>query len=57
MTNPSVQVRIDVGGKDFIPHTLIVVTDSAEIKREFGLVPAAHGTMAGPGLLKLIAAN
>ena len=49
----SVQVRVDIGGADYIPHTFLVVTHPNGTVSEYGLVPAAHGTMSGAGRIDL----
>ncbi|TFB42268.1 hypothetical protein [Pseudomonas sp. F01002] len=41
--NPTVQVRIDIGGIDYIPHTFLYITDSNGRSYEYGFVPADGG--------------
>ena len=45
----TVELRVDVGGKDLIPHTFIVVTGPDGEAREYGFAPADPRSMQGPG--------
>lgn len=45
----SVEIRIDVGGLDGIPHTFIVVTDNNGVSTGYGFAPAESGSLFGPG--------
>jgi len=49
MSGYSVEVRVDVGGDDLVPHTFVVVTDSNGVEKGFGFGPAEQGVMNGPG--------
>ena len=45
----SIEIRVDTGGKDYIPHTFIIVTGDDGVERGYGFAPAEHGSMTGPG--------
>ena len=45
----TVELRVDIGGADFIPHSFLVVTGPDGIARGYGLAPAEHQTLAGAG--------
>ena len=49
----TVQIRVDIGGKDGIPHSFLAVTHPDGTVTEYGLVPATHGSMSGPGEIDL----
>lgn len=42
-------MRIDFGGNDGIPHTFLSVVHPDGRTIEYGLVPAEHLSVAGPG--------
>lgn len=42
-------MRIDIGGKDMIPHTFIVIKHENGSYDEYGLIPKKSGSMYGPG--------
>jgi len=44
-----VQMRVDLGGSDGIPHTFISVTHPDGRQTEYGLVPATPMSPSGPG--------
>ena len=44
---PSIEIRVDIGGSDFIPHTFVVITGSDGQERGYGLAPAIYGTLTG----------
>lgn len=46
---PSVQIRIDVGGSDGLPHTFLFITHPDGSTSEYGLVPAKSGSISGDG--------
>lgn len=46
---PSVELRVDTGGSDWIPHSFIVVTGPDGVERGYGLAPREHGTLTGDG--------
>jgi hypothetical protein len=45
----SVEMRVDVGGADGIPHTFIVVTGPDGVERGYGFAPRDPGALAGDG--------
>lgn len=45
----SVEMRVDIGGKDGIPHTFIVVTGVDGIERGYGFAPRESGSLTGDG--------
>jgi hypothetical protein len=45
----NVELRVDIGGGDFIPHTFIVVTGPDGVERGYGLAPLEHGSLTGSG--------
>lgn len=47
--NPTVQIRVDFGGSDKIPHTFLEVTNPDGSKVEYGLVPEQQGSPSGKG--------
>ena len=51
--SPSIQMRIDVGGGDGVPHSFLVVTHSDGSVLEYGLAPAEHLSMSGAGKIDL----
>jgi hypothetical protein len=51
--NPTIQMRIDVGGVDFVPHTFISITNPDGRIIEYGLAPAEHLSVAGPGKIDI----
>jgi len=46
---PSVEIRVDFGGEDKIPHTFINVTDPNGVTTEYGFGPENEGTLFGRG--------
>jgi len=46
---PSVQVKVDVGGQDKIPHTFLKVTHPDGASSDCGLSPEVHGSLTGEG--------
>ena len=46
---PTVEVRIDSGGTDNVPHAFIVLTDELGNEHGYGFAPAAHLNFWGPG--------
>jgi trimeric autotransporter adhesin len=49
--NPTVQIRVDFGGSDGIPHSFLAVTHPDGSTVEYGLVPAEHLSVSGPGMI------
>lgn len=47
--NPTVQIRVDFGGSDGIPHTFMAITRLDGTMVEYGLIPAEHLSISGPG--------
>ncbi|QRR33346.1 hypothetical protein JNX00_17100 [Hydrogenophaga sp. YM1] len=45
----SIELRVDVGGADWIPHTFIVVTGPDGLERGYGFAPAVSGQLTGEG--------
>uniref|UniRef100_UPI0025886FA5 hypothetical protein n=2 Tax=Nitrosomonas TaxID=914 RepID=UPI0025886FA5 len=45
----SIEMRVDIGGKDGIPHTFIIVTGPDGIERGYGFAPRQPGTFTGDG--------
>ncbi|MDT3718864.1 calcium-binding protein, partial [Pseudomonas oryzihabitans] len=45
----SVELRVDVGGSDYIPHAFLIVTGPDGVERGYGFAPAEHGSLAGSG--------
>lgn len=52
-TQANVQMRVDLGGADNIPHTFILVTHPDGSQTEYGLVPATSMSPAGPGKIDI----
>jgi len=46
---PTVDIRVDVGGADGLPHAFIVITDSDGVETGHGFAPAQAGSLFGPG--------
>lgn len=46
---PNIELRFDVKGDDWIPHTFIVVTDPSGKETGYGFGPAQEGRMTGDG--------
>lgn len=47
---PTVEVRIDSGGQDHVPHAFIVLTDeNSVVIGGYGFAPAEHLNLSGPG--------
>ncbi|MDB5814896.1 MAG: hemolysin-type calcium binding protein, partial [Rhodocyclales bacterium] len=46
---PSVEVRVDSGGADGVPHAFIVTTDKFGNEHGFEFAPAEHLNLWGPG--------
>ncbi|MCX7178266.1 MAG: hypothetical protein NTX56_05630, partial [Proteobacteria bacterium] len=46
---PSVEIRIDTGGDDGIPHTFLVIDNGAGFVQAYGFGPAVSGMPWGPG--------
>lgn len=53
MTTPSVQVFVDLGGGDLIPHTFILVTHPDGSTTEYGLVPLHNGEPSDLGRIDI----
>lgn len=45
----SVEMRVDIGGKDGIPHSFIVVTGPDGVERGYGFAPRESGSLTGDG--------
>jgi len=45
----SIEMRVDIGGKDGIPHTFIVVTGPDGVERGYGFAPRESGSLTGDG--------
>jgi len=54
---PTVQIRVDIGGADIIPHTFIVVTGPNGQTAEYGLAPLEPHSIAGEGNVYQTGAN
>ena len=52
MNELSVELRIDVGGEDFIPHSFLVIVGPDGVAREYGFTPAKQGNLAGDGIVE-----
>lgn len=46
---PRVEVRIDSGGQDGVPHAFIVLTDEFGNEQGYGFAPREHLNLWGPG--------
>jgi hypothetical protein len=49
---PFVQIRVDLGGRNGIPHTFIAVAHPDGMVTEYGLVPA-NGLLYGTGIIEI----
>lgn len=49
----SVQIRVDVGGADMVPHTFLSVIDPSGTRTEYGFVPAIPGQLVSPGKIEV----
>jgi len=49
MSGMSVELRVDVGGADYIPHSFLVVTGPDGIERGYGFAPREGGSLTGDG--------
>ena len=47
----TVELRVDIGGKDLIPHAFLVIVGPDGIERGYGLGPALQGNWKGAGKL------
>jgi len=52
MTTPTVQIGIDIGGSDYLPHTYLSITHPDGRTTEYGFAPAITG-VAGPGKIDI----
>jgi hypothetical protein len=44
-----VELRVDIGGSDNIPHSFLVLTDANGKEHGYGLVPLEQGQLTGNG--------
>ena len=51
--NPTVQVRVDIGGSDRVPHTFLSIIHPDGREVEYGFVPAENLSAAGPGRIDI----
>lgn len=49
MTNPTIQIRVDMGGSDGVPHNYLKVTHPDGRQTEYGLVPGEPLSASGVG--------
>ena len=49
MAGASVELRVDIGGTDLIPHTFIIVTDPNGEQRGYGFAPKESHVLQGAG--------
>ncbi|MFM7363743.1 MAG: hypothetical protein ACKO11_04410, partial [Cuspidothrix sp.] len=53
----SVQMMIDIGGSDGLPHTFLLITDKNGKTTEYGFAPLQENTMSGPGKIYITGTN